>query len=155
MPDYESLHEEVTSFFSSRFGVSLNQLEQLSFIERGGGEIWATSAPTPTGIESSRPAGVRILRRMPHGFKPTTVFLCLLGRRITAARMEVEDVAILKLLLLGQPVAYAIDDGYVAISYRGDVLGCGVAKGGNVRALIATQKRRELLGCLESERNCR
>ena len=153
MPAYEDLHEEASSFFSSRFGVSLNEVEQLSFIERGGGEIWATSATTPPGIASSRPAGVRALRRMPHGFKPTTVFLCLLGRRITSARMKVEDVAILKALLLGQPVAYAITDGYVAISYHGDILGCGAAKDGNVRALIPTHKRRELLGCLESERS--
>ena len=153
MPAYEDLHKEVGSFFSSRFGVSWDELEQLSFVESGGGEIWATSAPTPSGIEASRPAGVRTLRRMPLGLKPTTAFLCLLGDRITTARMEVEDVAILKQLLLGQPVACEIDDGYVAISYRGDVLGCGAARDGNVRALIATQKRRELLGFLESERS--
>jgi len=155
LPAYKDLHKEVASFFSSRFGVVREALEELSFVERGGGEIWATSAPTPTGIASSRPAGVRILRRMPRGFKPTTVFLCLLDDRITAARMEVQDVAVLKQLLLGQPIAYTIDDGYVAISYCGDVLGCGVAKDGRVRALIPTQKRRELLGWLESERSFR
>ena len=155
MPTYEDLHEEVTSFFSSRFGVVREALKDLSFVERGGGEIWATSAPTPTGIASSRPAGIRMLRRMPRGFKPTTAFLCFLGDRIVAARMEVEDIAILQQLLLGQPIDYTIDDGYVAISYRGDVLGCAAAKDGRVRALIPTQKRRELLGWLESERSFR
>lgn len=153
MPAYEDLHEEVASFFSSRFDVTGEALEQLSFVERRGGDIWARSAPTPTGIVSSRPAGVRILRRMPRGLKPTTVFLCLLGDQITAARMEVEDAAILRKLLLGQAVAHPLDDGYAAISFRGDVLGCAVAKDGKVRALIPTQKRRELLGCLESEQS--
>jgi len=151
LPDYESLHKEVTSFFSSRFGVAREVLEGLTYTERTGGEIWATSAPTPQGIESSRPAGVRALRRMPHGFKPTTVFLCLLGKQITSSRVEIDDVAVMKRLLLGQPIPYAIEDGYAAISYCGDVLGCGAAKGGTLRALIPTQKRRELLGCMEAE----
>ena len=155
MPAYEDLRDEVTAFFSSRFGVAREELEQLTFTELRGEEIWATSAPTPPGIASSRPAGLRILRRMPRGFKPTTVFLRLLDKRITAARMEVKDTSVLKQLLLGQPVAHLIDDGYVAISFRGDVLGCGVAKEGKVRALIPTQKRRELLGCLESEQESR
>ena len=152
MPDCENLHDEVISYFSSRFGVAREALDKLTYTERGGEEVWATSAPTPTGIVSSRPAGVRILRRMPHGFKPTTVFLCILGGHITASRMEIEDVSVMKQLLLGQPVACALDDGYFAISFRGDILGCGVAKGMKARALIPTQKRRVLLGCLESER---
>jgi len=151
LPDYESLHEEVASFFSSRFGVPREVLERLTYTERAGGEIWATSAPAPQGIESSRPAGLRALRRMPHGFKPTTVFLCLLGDQITSSRAEIDDPALMKRLLLGQPVPYALQDGYAAISYRGDVLGCAAAKGGTLRALIPTQKRRELLGCMEAE----
>ncbi len=151
MPDYENLHDEVASFFSSRFGVAREVLDQLTFVERGGKEIWATSALTPTGIASNRPAGVRILRRMPHGFKPTTVFLCLLAEHIGTSRVEVDDVQLLKQLLLGRPIQYEIDDGYAAVSYRGDILGCAVAKGGAVRALIPTQKRRELLGCLDPE----
>ena len=151
MPDYESLHHEIVSYFSSRFGVAHEVLDKLTFTERGGGEVWATSAPTPTGIVSSRPAGIRILRRMPHGFKPTTVFLCILGERIRSSRMEIEDVSIMLQLLVGQPVACALDDGYFAISFRGDILGCGTAKDMRARALIPTQKRRVLLGCLESE----
>ena len=151
MPAYENLYEEVTSFFSSRFGVAPSVLEQFTFIERQGGEIWAASAPSPPGIRSSRPAGVRALRRMPHGLKPTTVFLCLLGGNITSCRAEVSDLHIIKKLLLGQPIPYAIENGYAAISYRGDILGCAVAKEGSLRALIPTQKRRELLGCMESE----
>lgn len=152
MPDCENLHDEVVSYFSSRFGVAREVLDKLKYAERRGEEVWATSAPTPTGILSSRPAGVRILRRMPHGFKPTTIFLCILGDQITSSRMEIEDVSVMKQLLLGQPVTCALDDGYFAISFRGDVLGCGAAKDMRARALIPTHKRHVLLGCLESER---
>ncbi len=150
MPAYENLHDEVAAFFSSRFGVAREVSEQLTFTERGGEEIWATTAPTPIGIASSRPAGVRALRRMPRGLKPTSVFLSLLGDRITSGRMEIEDVNAMKRLLLGQPVPCTLD-GYVAISFRGDVLGCGAVRDGKARALIPTHKRRVLLGCLESE----
>jgi len=151
LPKFENLRDEVISYFTSRFGVAREVLEELTYTERGGEEVWATSAPTPAGIMSSRPAGVRILRRMPRGFKPTTVFLCILGEEITASRMEIEDESVMRRLLLGQPIACALGDGYFAISFRGDVLGCGVAKDKKARALIPTQKRRVLLGCLESE----
>ena len=63
MPAYEDLHNEVVSFFISRFGVDKDVFAHLTFIERGTDEIWATSAPTPLGIAESRPAGVRALRR--------------------------------------------------------------------------------------------
>jgi len=145
----ESLREEIVYLFSSRFGVSLEFLNQLTFIEQKTGEIWATSAPTTSAVESSRPAGVRALRRMPQGLKPTSVFLRLLADRVRASRVEIDDLNTLRKLLLGQSVSVVVDDGYVAICYRGDVLGCGVCKDGRVRALIAVQKRRQLLECLE------
>ncbi len=151
LPAYENLREEVTSLLHFRFGVPTDMLEKLYFVERQKGEIWVTTAPTPSKIQSSRPAGVRAFRRMPRGLKPTTVFLCLLGDHVKKSRLELDDDCTLKQLLLGKAISYKLDKGYIAISYLGDVLGCGEARQAKVRALIPTIKRRELLECLEQE----
>ncbi len=150
LPVYENLREEVISFLYSRFGIEGEVLDKLHFVRQKEEELWVTSAPTPCGIESSRPAGVRAFRRTPGGLKPTTVFLCLLGDHVKKSRIEVDEYT-LKQLLLGNAISCEIDKGYIAISYRGDVLGCGEARQGKVRARISTKKRRELLGCLEQK----
>jgi hypothetical protein len=53
----------------------------------------------------------------------------------------------LRQLLRGQTSETSFTDGFVAISFCGDMLGCGVVKNGRLRTLIPTQKRKELLDC--------
>ncbi|RLE35736.1 hypothetical protein DRJ12_04920 [Candidatus Acetothermia bacterium] len=79
---------------------------------------------------------------MPDGLKPTSTFLILLGDRITLSRND------LRSLLLGRTIPASSPDGYVALSYNGDVVGCGRVRGGKLQALIPTGRRRELLEIL-------
>ncbi len=148
MPDSESLRDEVIVYFETRFGVFPSFLSVFSFEERKG-EIWATTAPCPLDLSTLRPSGLRIMRRMPHAFKPTSLFLRVLNTRVTASRIEIERLDLLRHFLLGQTSETSLTDGFVAISFRGDLLGCGVVKNGRLRALIPVQKRKELLDCLE------
>jgi len=142
----DHLRQEVVDYFAHRFGVDTQWLSSLSFVERQD-EIWATSAPPLPGLHAARLPGLRVLRRAPSGLKPTSVFLSLLGNRITTSRIDVDDERLHK-LLNGQRIAIDHSEGHVAIVYRGDVLGCGRLHGGLLRALIPTGRRRELLNAL-------
>ena len=147
MPDSENLRDEVIGYFDTRFGVPPSFFSAFSFEERKG-EIWATTAPCSPDLATLRPSGLRIMRRMPHVFKPTSLFLRVLNTRITASRIEIERLDLLRQLLLGQTSDTSLTDGFVAISFRGDLLGCGAVKNGKLRTLIPVQKRKELLDCL-------
>lgn len=148
MPDSGNLRDEVIGYFEMRFGVPSSFFSAFSFEERKG-EIWATTAPCPPDLSTLRPAGLRIIRRMPHAFKPTSLFLRVLNTRVTSSRIEIERLDLLQHLLLGQTSDTSLTNGFVAISFRGDLLGCGVVKNGRLRALLPVQKRKELLDCLE------
>jgi len=137
---------EAVAFYETEFGVERTWLEQLVYHERGD-EVWATSALGIPALDAPRLPGLRILRRTPHGLKPTSVFLALLGDRVTKRRVEV-NLEDLRSLLLGQWIAADVPDGFAAIVFEGDVLGCGRARHGRVRALIPTGRRQELLGAL-------
>ena len=137
---------DAVSFYETEFGVARRWLERLTYHERGD-EVWATSASDIPPLDAPRLPGLRILRRTPHGLKPTSVFLALLGDRITKRRAEV-NLEDLHSLLLGQWIPIDLPDGFAAIVFEDDVLGCGRASHGRVHALIPTGRRRELLGAI-------
>jgi NOL1/NOP2/fmu family ribosome biogenesis protein len=101
-------------------------------------------------LHSRRAPGLRALRIQPDGLKPTSVFLVHLGDWITSSRIEVDRDA-LRRLASGQPLPSDREDGYVALSYRGDVIGCGQVRRGALRAVIPTGRRRELLEALAAD----
>ena len=136
--------------FAATFGVSRSWLEALHYVEIRGEEVWAMSAPIPERLAGRRAPGLRALRSQPAGLKPTSTFLVHLGPRITRSRIEVDRKAAHR-LASGQPLASDREDGYVAISYKGDILGCGEVRRGQLRALIPTGRRRELLEALTDD----
>ena len=151
MRGYGSLRDDVVGYFAERFGVDLSDLERFLFVEHAG-EIWAATAAAPSVLSLARPAGVRALRRMESGFKPTSTFLVLLGERIRAGRAEVETQEDLAALLLGKDLPSSLGPGFAAISFRGDVVGCGTVREGRIRALIPTGRKKELLEALSAAR---
>lgn len=151
MPESNALRQEVSALFERRFGVSSESLAGLAFRERRD-EVWACNSPPPSGIESDRPSGLRALRRRADGLKPTSTFLIALGDCITASRVDL-DSDLLRLVLLGQrvPAPPGHTDGYVALCFRDDVVGCGKLRGGLLHGLIPTGRRRELLNALDAD----
>jgi len=151
LPDSSALalREEALRLFEQRFGVPRESLVDLTFIERRE-EIWACSSVPPPGIEPARPSGLRALRRQVDGLKPTSAFLIALGDRITASRVDLDADNTLRRVLLGQriPSPSQQADGYVALCFRGDVIGCGKVRDSSLRGLIPTGRRLELLGAL-------
>ena len=138
---------EALQYFSRRFDADLSDLEHLRFIARGD-DIWATTAFPSLDLASSRTAGLRALRRTPHGLKPTSAFLTLLGPRLRSSIATVQQDS-LRQLLMGRQIEMNLSDGYVALKFRDDILGCGRAGSGHVTALIPTGRRRELIEALE------
>ncbi len=151
MPESGSLREEALSYFAERFGVSEEAFSEIIFIERKG-EIWAASVTSPPAIFGVRPPGLRALRRMRDKLKPTSLFLRFLGDRITTSRVEITTAKDLRTLLLGGELPSLLSPGYVAISFRGDVIGCGTVSAGYVKAALPTGRKKELLEILET--NC-
>jgi hypothetical protein len=144
----ETLRREVEGYLSARFGLPSSLFASAQFTETGDGEIWV-STDMPAGIRTRRPPGLRALRRTPSGLKPTSAFLVSVGPYVTASRVSVEEDG-RRSLLLGQRAACPHSDGYVALTHRGDVLGCALVADGTVHALIPTGRRRELLGILDA-----
>jgi len=147
LPGSESLNDEVFTYFEAHFGVAREVLAPLVFQERNE-EIWVASALLPEEITSKRPSGLRILRRTPGGLKPTSTFLQLLGERIIASRVEIGEIEELRQLVLGRAIRASYPDGFVAISFRGDVLGCGAVRGEKLKSLIPAGRRKALLDAL-------
>ena len=136
---------EIRSLLVNRYGISEPFVDRLRFTVRGD-EIWATTAPeTEWETIASRPPGIRALRMLPRGVKPTSGFLVFLGSEVRSARVEIEDQKELEQLLLGRSSPSEREDGYVAVSFCGDVIGCGEVRHGKLRALLATGRRNTLL----------
>lgn len=149
MPVSPELRQEITSFYVQQFGVPESFMRGLS-MEANKEEIWGCTGGSLPGIYSPRGIGLRIGRNFPRGFKPTSVFLTALGPLITRSRVVV-DLEELRALLMGQRIPFSgTEIGYVALSYCGDILGCGRSHDGKLHALIPTGRRRELLEILRS-----
>lgn len=148
MPDSNGAREEALHVFERRFGVPPDALADLTFVERPD-EIWVCRSHPPSGIQPERPSGLRALRRVGTSLKPTSAFLAALGERITTSRVDLDRDS-LRAVLLGRRILLTDPpaDGYVALCYRGDVLGCGQLRGGLLHGLIPTGRRRELLAAL-------
>jgi NOL1/NOP2/fmu family ribosome biogenesis protein len=140
--------ERLLEFYGRAFGVPEEDLSPLCVTEKGA-ETWVASAELPPEVHTRRPPGLRALRWMPDGPKPTSAFLSALGERIRRARIDL-DLATLRALLLGRRVPVALPDSYVALSHRGLVLGCGRVQRSELHALMPTGRRRELLEVLEN-----
>ena len=149
MPVSPELRHEITTFYEQQFGIPESFLRDLA-IEANKEEIWGGTGVALPGIYSARHIGLRIGRNFPGGFKPTSVFLAALGELISRSEVSVE-LETLRKLLLGQRIPFAgIETGYVALKYRGDILGCGRCHQGKLQALIPTGRRRELLEILRT-----
>jgi len=143
------IEAEVLAYLKERFGVPEEANARLIFEERAD-QIWASSAHPPPGIGALRPSGLRAFRRMPDGLKPTSAFLIALADRIAASRIELPRDRLIP-LLHGRTIDLSASDGYVALSYNGDVIGCGRIRAGRLQALIPTGRRRELIEILTAD----
>lgn len=126
-----------------RFGVDIDEMEGLEFREVSG-DVWLASEEE-TSLEPET-QGLRAVRVMDIGLKPTTYLLQLLGGKISRNVVEVDEKEF-KALLSGAMIERSLDEkGYVAIKFDGKVFGCGFYMDELVSSRIPEGRAKELLG---------
>ncbi|MFB6114790.1 MAG: hypothetical protein ABEK04_00740 [Candidatus Nanohalobium sp.] len=164
MQDSENKPERAKEYLEERFGVKEEELEGLKLKEVSG-DVWLKSVKG-SGLEAET-FGIRAVRFMDIGLKPTTYVLQLLGDRITEARVEVNEQEF-RTLLEGDMIEREMGKqecsceepsdkdeewnccgrGYVAIVFEGEVYGCGFYMDELVSSRIPEGRADELLGTL-------
>lgn len=131
--------DEGWDYLEERFGVDRSAVQ--GDLRPRGDDLWLVACDD-TGLPVET-AGFRCVRGLDIGLKPTTYALQFLGDRITRSRVEVDREELLT-LLDGDLLDRAPSEGYVALVFRGRVLGCGLSKGGELSSRIPKARAREL-----------
>jgi NOL1/NOP2/fmu family ribosome biogenesis protein len=147
LPASEELKHSALSLYRDRFGV-IWPPEWRLHVHDSQQEVWATTADPLPGIAASRPIGLRMARWFPSGIKPTSVFLIALGALVTRSRVMISTQELQHLLLGHRIPCVSVEPGFVALTFLGDTIGCGQVGAGELRTLIPTGRRRELLEIL-------
>ncbi|GBC98112.1 hypothetical protein HRbin17_00609 [bacterium HR17] len=133
----EQCKREALRYLPQRFGVPIEVLDRFHYLWSGGA-IWLTTVPLEL-IPQHRAVlrvGLRALRKVPNGWKPTTPLLQLLDSHIVRHRIALTEEQ-WRQLLAGQPIDCVREQlptegwspGYVALALGGIVVGCGYFNG--------------------------
>lgn len=135
------------SYLEERFGIPRGDLEEFRLKEVSG-DVWIVSRELETKLEV-KTYGVRFIRVMDIGLKPTTYGLQLLGDRIEENVVELEKEEIVKLLERKEMVEReGFEKGYVALEFDGRIIGCGFYKDEKVSSRVPKGRGKELLDML-------
>ncbi len=133
--------DEAWEYLEERFDIGR---EETAFTLREvNGDIWITSPEMETELEAET-YGIRFIRQMKIGLKPTTYGLQLVGDRleknvVDLDRRELED------LLNGDMIEVTgLTKGYVALRFQHRVIGCGFYKDELVSSRIPKGRAKEL-----------
>ncbi|MFB6213162.1 MAG: hypothetical protein ABEJ07_01185 [Candidatus Nanohaloarchaea archaeon] len=134
-------------YLEDRFGVTKECLEDHRLKEVSG-DLWLVSEGLVTGLDVET-YGIRFIRIMDVGLKPTTYGLQLIGRYIQDNVVELERQELVKLLRREEMVEGEMESkGYVALRYEDRVIGCGFYKNGKVSSRVPKGRGKELLDIL-------
>jgi len=137
--------DKAFEYVENRFGVEKEDIEGLGFREVSG-DVWVSSSED-SGLEAET-YGIRAIRFMDIGLKPTTYFLQLLGEKIKHNDVRVDEKEF-KTLLQGDMIERKMDEkGYVAIVYDSRVFGCGFYMDELVSSRVPEGRAKELLNTL-------
>ena len=134
---------KLMEYFSSRFGVEKKFWKDLKIHEKGN-SLWVTSRNVGL-LDRFVASGIRALRIMDYGFKPTTYILQLLNKEV---RKNIVDLASeeLKILLFDRErIDTDLSKGYVALKHGGDVIGCGLIDSKGLKTQVSKGLTKELI----------
>ena len=138
-----SPENEAESYLQDRFGVDTSGLT----LRQVNGDYWLTS-PKQSTLEF-KTEGVRAIRVMDIGLKPTTYLLQLIENRI---EKNVTEVSYEELEILAKEEGLIQKDmndkGYIALKFDGRVIGCGFYMDGLISSRIPEGRMKELLECI-------
>lgn len=140
----QSSASEAWTFLEERFGVERSDLPHLEIEERSG-DYWLVSKDRTDEYESEV-SGVRALRNLDIGLKPTTYLVQLLGDAIEKNSVKLSRDEFRKLLARKEMIPRDLkEEGYVALKHEGLVIGCGYFKDGVVSSRVPKGRSGELL----------
>lgn len=138
--------KDFLGFLEERFGLQKEAFSGFSFYE-GPDKIYIFSQDLPskdlaglkivqTGIVAGRVFGDR------ERFKPTTNLLQIFGRFATRNFVELEESE-KEDFIRGLDIdgVFEVDEGFVIVKFREDVLGCGLYSGGKLKNQIPKSRR--------------
>ena len=142
--------EEATplkEYLSRRFGLPPETLAGFRFFFAGRGYGMMPDSPNLDGLAllKIKTPGLKILRRMPWGLKPTGAFLTRFGAWATRNLYDLTPTQTRR-VLAGEDleVTGPGEDGYVILRHRGLILGCGLKTGRLLHGQIPKGLREEL-----------
>lgn len=129
-------NSDAREYIENRFGIELEG----ELYHRG--DYWYCREPE----EKYETNGIRAIRDMDIGLKPTTYFLQLVGHEIEKNRVELSREELETLLDREMIENKNIDEkGYVALFYNGKCLGCGFYKDELISSRIPKGRGNELI----------
>ncbi|MCX7967794.1 MAG: hypothetical protein N3B10_04795 [Armatimonadetes bacterium] len=133
----EQCKREVLRYLPQRFGIPVEVLDRFNYIWSGGA-IWMTSVPLELlpNHKAVQRIGLRALRKVPQGWKPTTPLLQFFDRHITRNRVSLTHEQ-WKQILSGEAIdclregilTDELSPGYTVLELSGVVIGCGYFNG--------------------------
>lgn len=134
-----SSENKAEKYLRERFGVYVSDLT----LKKVNGDYWLTSS-LQSDLEFET-KGIRAIRVMDIGLKPTTYLLQLLDDNITRNIVEL-DRGELEILENGGMVEKEMDEkGYVALKFENRVIGCGLYKDELVSSRVPEGRMKELV----------
>lgn len=129
---------DAREYVKERFGAEL----QGEF--RYNGDFWYCREPQ----ERYETNGIRAVRDMDIGLKPTTYFLQLIEDKIEENRVDL-SIEELEALLTGDMIEYSgLEKGYVALFFEGRCIGCGFYMDELISSRVPERRGLELLNTL-------
>jgi NOL1/NOP2/fmu family ribosome biogenesis protein len=129
-------------YLKTRFGIDRERVPYR--LEKVNGDLWLVSEQMDDFLQPET-KGIRAVRCMDIGLKPTTYLLQLLEDAIELNKVELDEDEF-KDLLDGSMIEREMDEkGYVALSFRGKIYGCGLYKDELVSSRIPKGRAQELL----------
>jgi NOL1/NOP2/fmu family ribosome biogenesis protein len=122
----QSLRKEAEDYLA-KFGVPASVLSRWEF-KKVASSIWLVSKDLKQNEAFNiQTSGLRLLHITKLGFKPTSYALQFLAPYISARVCDVNKEELLS-ILKGNAVEKETESGYVAIRYKGLILGCGLVR---------------------------
>lgn len=140
-----SSSSDAWNYLEERFGVGSDEMEGFK-IEEISGDYWLLSEKLETSYDT-KTEGIRFIRKTGRGLKPTTYAIQFLGQKIGKNIVDLDEDEIEGMLPRTEMAERSDEEwskGYVALRYRGKMLGCGFYMDGKVSSRIPKGRSKEL-----------
>jgi NOL1/NOP2/fmu family ribosome biogenesis protein len=138
----QSSPNKAEKYMQKRFGIQKNEIN----LEKINGDYWHCPETT-SGLET-KTRGIRAVRDMEIGLKPTTYFLQLIQNKITKSKTEITKKE-LKAFNQDEMIQRKMNKkGYIAIIYENQVIGCGFYMDQLISSRIPEGRLKELVESL-------